>query len=169
MGGVKFGPESTVASGRTEREDAEVGGARIFKEPLRPLSDNGVVVTIWYRAPELLLGARHYTTAIDMWAVACIAAELLLLRPLFQGDEKKHPGNAFQADQLDRHPPATWEPAHIHLSKDPPSEGIPLTLIKKGPAPGVRPETCPIAVKIGSETPKTQLRAVLAQSSGRFC
>jgi serine/threonine protein kinase len=75
---------------------------RIFKDPLRPLSDNGVVVTIWYRAPELLLGAKHYTKAIDMWAIGCIFAELLLLRPLFQGDEKKHPNNAFQTDQLER-------------------------------------------------------------------
>lgn len=37
-----------------------------------------------YRAPELLLDARHYTGAIDVWAVGCIMAELLLLRPLFQ-------------------------------------------------------------------------------------
>ena len=42
------------------------------------------VVTIWYRAPELLLGARHYTPAVDLWAAGCILGELLLLRPLFQ-------------------------------------------------------------------------------------
>ncbi len=35
---------------------ADFGLARVFQGPLRPLSDNGVVVTIWYRAPELLLG-----------------------------------------------------------------------------------------------------------------
>lgn len=35
-------------------------------------------------APELLLGAKHYTPAIDMWAAGCILAELLMLRPLFQ-------------------------------------------------------------------------------------
>ncbi|GBG28154.1 Cyclin-dependent kinase C-1 [Hondaea fermentalgiana] len=35
------------------------------------------VVTLWYRAPELLLGVGHYTSAIDMWAVGCIFAELL--------------------------------------------------------------------------------------------
>jgi serine/threonine protein kinase len=52
--------------------------------PLRPLSDNGVVVTIWYRPPELLLGGRHYTPAVDMWGAGCIFAELLTLRPLFQ-------------------------------------------------------------------------------------
>ncbi len=32
----------------------------------------------WYRAPELLFGARNYGTGIDMWAVGCILAELLL-------------------------------------------------------------------------------------------
>ncbi|KAJ6735621.1 CYCLIN-DEPENDENT KINASE E-1 [Salix viminalis] len=45
------------------------GLARIYQAPLKALSDNGVVVTIWYRAPELLLGAKHYTSAIDMWAI----------------------------------------------------------------------------------------------------
>ena len=42
-----------------------MGFARIFYNPLKPLADiDNVVVTLWYRAPELLLGARHYTTAI---------------------------------------------------------------------------------------------------------
>ncbi|KAK9822475.1 hypothetical protein WJX81_008266 [Elliptochloris bilobata] len=81
---------------------ADMGLARIFAAPLRPLSDNGVVVTIWYRAPELLLGARHYTPAADVWAAGCILAELLALRPLFQGDERKQPGTAFQAGQCDK-------------------------------------------------------------------
>lgn len=44
------------------------------------------VVTIWYRAPELLLGARRYGPAIDVWAAGCILAEILLRRPLFPGD-----------------------------------------------------------------------------------
>lgn len=77
-----------------------------------------VVVTIWYRAPELLLGAKHYTSAVgilvhhnltynafsikiltlqlDMWAVGCIFAELLTLKPLFQGVEVKATPNPFQ-------------------------------------------------------------------------
>ncbi len=45
---------------------ADFGLARLFQLPLRPLSENGVVVTIWYRAPELLLGAKHYTRAVDI-------------------------------------------------------------------------------------------------------
>lgn len=39
------------------------------------------VVTRWYRAPELLLGARHYTGAIDIWAVGIIFAEMMLRVP----------------------------------------------------------------------------------------
>jgi len=43
-----------------------------------------LVVTLWYRAPEILLGASTYSTAVDMWSVGCIFAELLLKEPLFQ-------------------------------------------------------------------------------------
>lgn len=51
----------------------DLGLARLFSDPLQTLfSGDKIVVTIWYRAPELLLGARHYTPAIDLWAVGCI-------------------------------------------------------------------------------------------------
>lgn len=43
------------------------------------------VVTLWYRAPELLLGSTHHTTAIDMWAIGCILGELLGHKPLLPG------------------------------------------------------------------------------------
>lgn len=42
-----------------------------------------VVVTLWYRAPELVLGKQNYSMEIDMWSVGCIFAELLNYRPLF--------------------------------------------------------------------------------------
>ena len=35
------------------------------------------IVTLWYRAPEVLLGCTHYTPAVDMWSVACIFAEMV--------------------------------------------------------------------------------------------
>ena len=73
---------------------------RLYTHPLRPLSDNGVVVTIWYRAPELLLGARHYTPAVDVWSLGCIFAELVLLRPLFCGEEDRRAPAVLQLDQL---------------------------------------------------------------------
>ena len=78
----------------------DFGLARFVRAPLRPLSDNGVVVTIWYRAPELLLGAGHHSGAVDAWAAGCIFAELMTLKPLFQGDEKNGTCNVFQKDQL---------------------------------------------------------------------
>jgi serine/threonine protein kinase len=43
------------------------------------------VVTLWYRAPDVLLGSRNYSTSIDMWSVGCIFAEMATARPLFPG------------------------------------------------------------------------------------
>ncbi|KAF8552400.1 Pkinase-domain-containing protein [Imleria badia] len=45
------------------------------------------VATRWYRAPEIMLAFRGYTTAIDVWSIGCIFAELLLGRPLFKGKD----------------------------------------------------------------------------------
>lgn len=44
------------------------------------------VATRWYRAPELLYGARYYTSAIDMWSIGCIFGEMLNTSPLFPGE-----------------------------------------------------------------------------------
>ena len=40
----------------------------------------------YYRAPELIFGATEYTTAIDIWSLGCVMAELLLGQPLFPGE-----------------------------------------------------------------------------------
>ena len=45
-----------------------------------------VVVTRWYRSPELLFGAKSYGVGVDIWAVGCILAELLLRVPFLAGD-----------------------------------------------------------------------------------
>ena len=103
---------------------ADFGLARIFQGLLRRLSDDGDVVTIWYRAPELLLGSKHYTPAIDIWAVGCIFAEMITSQPLFMGEEakvkEKGERHYFQADQLQKifkvlgtPSPATW-PLVVH-------------------------------------------------------
>lgn len=82
----------------------DLGLARIFYKPLHALfTGDKVVVTIWYRAPELLLGSRHYTPAVDLWAVGCIFAELLSLRPIFKGEEAKQDSKKavpFQRNQM---------------------------------------------------------------------
>lgn len=83
----------------------DLGLARLFNKPLHSLfSGDKVVVTIWYRAPELLLGSRHYTPAIDLWAVGCIFAELLSLRPIFKGEEAKMDKKTvpFQRNQMQK-------------------------------------------------------------------
>lgn len=45
-------------------------------------------MTLWYRAPEILLGSRHYSTPVDVWSVGCIFAEMVTQRPLFPGDSE---------------------------------------------------------------------------------
>jgi len=83
---------------------ADMGFARLFNSPLKPLADlDPVVVTFWYRATELLLGARHYTKAIDIWAIGCIFAELLTSEPIFHcRQEDIKTSNPYHHDQLDR-------------------------------------------------------------------
>lgn len=61
----------------------DFGLARKFGSPLRPYTN--LVVTLWYRAPELLLGTEIYSPAIDMWSIGCIFAELILKDPLMMG------------------------------------------------------------------------------------
>lgn len=62
---------------------ADFGLARLFSKTELKMTPN--VVTLWYRAPELLFGTRIHTTAIDMWAAGCILCELLLHRPMLPG------------------------------------------------------------------------------------
>ncbi|XP_002741678.2 cyclin-dependent kinase 10-like [Saccoglossus kowalevskii] len=62
---------------------ADFGLARTYGIPLKPMTPK--VVTLWYRAPELLLGSKEQTTAIDMWASGCILGELLAHKPLMPG------------------------------------------------------------------------------------
>lgn len=71
----------------------DFGLARKYGSPIRAYTQ--LVVTLWYRAPELLLGAETYSTAVDMWSVGCIFAEILLMKPLFPGR-----GEIDQMDQI---------------------------------------------------------------------
>lgn len=63
---------------------ADFGLARPFDtDQQRPYTNR--VITLWYRPPELLLGATMYGPAIDLWSAGCIFAELLLRRPILPG------------------------------------------------------------------------------------
>lgn len=67
---------------------ADFGLARKYGLPVKPMTPK--VVTLWYRAPELLLQSKIQTTAIDMWAAGCILGELLLHKPLLPGRSEIH-------------------------------------------------------------------------------
>lgn len=81
---------------------ADFGLAREWGDPNKPMTSQVVtrystypeksplsvllIVLRWYRAPELLFGAQEYTYAVDIWAVGCIFAELMLRTPYVAGD-----------------------------------------------------------------------------------
>ncbi|XP_030893061.1 cyclin-dependent kinase 3 isoform X1 [Leptonychotes weddellii] len=65
---------------------ADFGLARAFGVPLRTYTHE--VVTLWYRAPEILLGSKFYSTAVDVWSIGCIFAEMVTRRALFPGDSE---------------------------------------------------------------------------------
>lgn len=65
---------------------ADFGLARAFGIPVRVFTHE--VVTLWYRAPEVLLGIQRYTTPIDVWSIGCIFAEMVTGNALFHGDSE---------------------------------------------------------------------------------
>jgi len=71
---------------------ADFGLARAFGIPVRSYTHE--VVTLWYRAPDVLMGSRKYSTPVDIWSCGCIFAEMANGRPLVAGTS--------EADQLDR-------------------------------------------------------------------
>ncbi|KAH9314621.1 hypothetical protein KI387_023248, partial [Taxus chinensis] len=81
-----------LINNKGELKICDFGLARQYGSPLKTYTH--LVVTLWYRAPELLLGAKKYSTAVDMWSVGCIMAELLAKEPLFSGKS--------EIDQLDK-------------------------------------------------------------------
>lgn len=77
-------PQNLLINKRGELKLADFGLARAFGIPVRAYSHE--VVTLWYRAPDVLLGSRRYSTSIDIWSAGCIFAEMAMGgRPLFPG------------------------------------------------------------------------------------
>ncbi|KAG9247882.1 Serine/threonine-protein kinase bur-1 [Calycina marina] len=78
---------------------ADFGLARHYDGPV-PITGQGggdarreyttLVVTRWYRPPELLLSLRKYTTAIDLWGVGCVFGEMLIGKPILAGETDPH-------------------------------------------------------------------------------
>jgi cyclin-dependent kinase 12/13 len=66
---------------------ADFGLARIFYPGSERVQYTNKVVTLWYRAPELLFGAKNYNDTLDIWSVGCVFAEMVTQQVLFQGDK----------------------------------------------------------------------------------
>lgn len=65
---------------------SDFGLSRAFQFPIRPYSRS--IQTLWYRAPEVLLGADLYGPGVDMWSIGCIFAEMYCGEPIFKGKNK---------------------------------------------------------------------------------
>ncbi|ORZ34515.1 protein serine/threonine kinase [Catenaria anguillulae PL171] len=76
-------PQNLLINKKGELKLADFGLARAFGIPVRSYSNE--VVTLWYRAPDVLMGSRQYSTSIDIWSAGCIFAEMATGRPLFPG------------------------------------------------------------------------------------
>jgi len=83
-------PQNLLINHEGELKLADFGLARAFGIPVRNYTHE--VVTLWYRAPDVLMGSRKYSTQVDIWSVGCIFAEMVNGRPLFPGSS--------DADQL---------------------------------------------------------------------
>ncbi|QUC22142.1 uncharacterized protein UV8b_06383 [Ustilaginoidea virens] len=75
-----------LLNNRGQLKIADFGMARYVGDPSPRLTQ--LVVTLWYRAPELLLGTSTYGAAIDMWSVGCIFGELITREPLLRGSNE---------------------------------------------------------------------------------
>lgn len=79
-------PQNLLISNRQIIKLADFGLARSYCLPMKTYTHE--VVTLWYRAPEILMGAKKYSTPIDIWSVGCIFAELATGKPIFAGDSE---------------------------------------------------------------------------------
>ncbi|CAD8147291.1 unnamed protein product [Paramecium octaurelia] len=79
-------PQNILMDEAKQIKLADFGLSRVFPFPMPKFTKE--IATLWYRAPELMLGDDNYGTAVDIWAVGCIMAECLTGAPLFQGDSQ---------------------------------------------------------------------------------
>ncbi|KAF7301679.1 Pkinase-domain-containing protein [Mycena indigotica] len=78
-----------LLNNRGELKLADFGLARFYQKRRRSDYTNRVI-TLWYRPPELLLGATVYGPEVDMWSAGCIMLELFTKKPVFQGNDEIH-------------------------------------------------------------------------------
>lgn len=76
-------PQNLLINVEGELKLADFGLARAFGIPVRSYTHE--VVTLWYRAPDVLMGSRKYSTPVDVWSIGCIFAEMATGQPLLPG------------------------------------------------------------------------------------
>ena len=76
-------PQNLLIENGSKLKIADFGLSRNFSIPIGKFTHE--VVTLWYRSPEILLGAKCYSTPIDLWSIGCILAEMLSGRPCVRG------------------------------------------------------------------------------------
>mmetsp|Transcript_10611 Transcript_10611/g.24144 ORF Transcript_10611/g.24144 Transcript_10611/m.24144 type:complete len:315 (-) Transcript_10611:213-1157(-) len=79
-------PQNLLIDGRMCLKLADFGLARAFTVPLPKYTHE--VITVWYRPPEILLGAEKYSIPVDLWSIGCVLAEMATGGPLFAGDSE---------------------------------------------------------------------------------
>lgn len=79
-------PQNLLIDSKLRLKIADFGLARAFSVPVPKYTHE--VVTVWYRPPEILLGATLYSVPVDLWSIGCVVAEMATGAPLFAGDSE---------------------------------------------------------------------------------
>jgi serine/threonine protein kinase len=85
-------PRNLLVNSNCDLKICDFGLARAAFDDMkvRATEMTDYVATRWYRAPEVLLTYKRYTSAMDIWSVGCIFAELLLRKPILPGNDAQH-------------------------------------------------------------------------------
>lgn len=89
--------ENILLTAEGQLKIADFGLSRAIIEKLDKREYTVTVVTLWYRAPELLFGDTSYSTAIDLWSAGCVMAEFWTRTPIMQGSTERE-----QIDMISR-------------------------------------------------------------------
>lgn len=135
-------PQNLLINKKGELKLADFGLARAFGIPVNTFSNE--VVTLWYRAPDVLLGSRTYSTSIDVWSAGCIMAEMISGVPLFRGRD-----NNDQLNQILRILGTPDENTVRRLVNDSPEIQIrPFPRMPKVPFQQLYPSAHPLAIDL---------------------